>query len=231
MLKFSRSEVAVLGFILALALVAVGYHLGASSKEKSNSFMTVESENPTQSVTKSPSNRAKGSVFIRVQVAGEVVRPGVYTLQEDSRVEDALRAAGGFTQKASVNSVNQAEKLKDGEQIVVSPVIVNTAQTIPITTSVPKPVIAKSPTTPSHPQVNTIKSAQNTDQPPQIPIIALNSADQSTLEKLPGVGPGLAEKILQYRNERGGFKSVEELKEVPGIGEKRFEKIRFYVHL
>lgn len=140
-----------------------------------------------------------------VDVAGAVKRPGVYRLTSQDRVEDALRRAGGPTGRADLSQLNRAAKLADGRQILVPKrghtVVAAPAGAAP-STGAPAP--ASGP-------------------------IDLNTATLEQLDTLDGVGPSTAQKILEYREQHGGFKSVDELDQVSGIGEKRLAALRDHV--
>lgn len=125
-----------------------------------------------------------------VDVAGKVRRPGIVELPPGSRVVDALEAAGGPRAGVALTSLNLARPLVDGEQILVG---------------VPAP------------QAVGAAAAPGTGTPG--PLVNLNTADLTTLETLPGVGPVTAQAILDWRTEHGGFTAVEELLEVDGIGD------------
>lgn len=128
-----------------------------------------------------------------VDVGGKVRRPGVLTLPAGSRVADALRAAGGAKPGADLTGINRGRVLMDGEQVLVG-----------------LPGMA----------VGGSASGGGTDGP-RTPL-SLNVATVEQLDTLPGVGPVLAQHIVDHRAERGGFRSVAELREVNGIGERRF---------
>ncbi|MET9860151.1 ComEA family DNA-binding protein [Streptomyces smyrnaeus] len=136
-----------------------------------------------------------------VDVSGKVRDPGVLRLPAGSRVADALKAAGGLRKGADTSGLNRARLLVDGEQIVVgAPGRAGAA-----------PGGAPGPS-----------SASGASGAP----ISLNSATPEQLETLPGVGPVLAQHIVDYRTQHGGFRSVDQLQEVNGIGEKRFADIK-----
>jgi|SRR5829696_720381 len=136
---------------------------------------------------------------VLVHVAGEVRMPGVYRLRAGSRVDDAVRRAGGPRRRADLSAVNLAAEVEDGRQVLV-----------PRRGAAPAAVSAV-PGAPGAP-------------PPQP--IDLNTATLEQLDTLDGVGPVTAQKILQYRQDHGGFGSVEELGQVPGIGPKRLAALR-----
>lgn len=136
-----------------------------------------------------------------VDVVGAVRRPGLYRLEQGSRIADAVARAGGATPKAELAQVNLAAPLADGEQVVV-----------------PKrgPAGAALPGPPGSPGAAGAPSAP----------IQLSTATLEQLDSLPGVGPSTAQKILDYRTRHGAFSSVEELDAVPGIGPKRLDQLR-----
>ncbi|MQA04759.1 MAG: ComEA family DNA-binding protein [Streptosporangiales bacterium] len=137
---------------------------------------------------------------IVVDVAGKVRRPGIVRLPAGSRVIDAIRAAGGLRPGAKTVGLNLARKLSDGEQILVDvPAAVSQAATVPPGTGGPAGTAG--------------------------PKIDLNAADLTQLEELPGVGPVLAQRIIDYRTKHGGFQAVNELKDVSGIGPARYADI------
>jgi competence protein ComEA len=156
---------------------------------------------PAIAVTDDDGGGAGGSVI--VHVAGAVREPGVYRMRAGARVDDAVGRAGGATPRADLTQVNLAAKVEDGRQIVV-PHRVPAAAT------------------------GTSRSAAPTQ--PGVPL-NLNTATLEQLDELSGIGPATAQKILDYRDEHGGFGSVEELGQVPGIGDVRLASLREQVRV
>jgi competence protein ComEA len=138
-----------------------------------------------------------------VHVAGAVRRPGVYRLKPGARIDDAVQRAGGATARADLSAVNLAAKVEDGRQVLVPE---------------RAPRGAPAATAPG--------SAAAPGQP-----INLNTATLEQLDTLNGVGPATAQKILDFREEHGGFGSVDELAQVPGIGEKRLASLKEQVRV
>jgi competence protein ComEA len=134
-----------------------------------------------------------------VHVAGAVRQPGLYTLEEGSRIDDAIARAGGATGKAMLDAVNLAAPVADGQQIVV-------------------PARGSSGSAPGGAATPGGR-------------VHLNTATLEQLDTLPGIGPVTAQKILDYRDEKGAFQSVDELDAVPGIGPARLEQLRELVDL
>ncbi|GHE46597.1 DNA-binding protein [Streptomyces longispororuber] len=151
-----------------------------------------------------------------VDVSGKVRSPGVQRLPAGSRVADALRAAGGVRPGTKTDGLNRARLLVDGEQLVVG---------------------AAAPTAPAAPSAAVGGATAGAAGPASGPgptggpgattgPVALNTATAEQLDTLPGVGPVLAQHIIDYRTEHGGFRSVDELREVTGIGDRRFADLR-----
>lgn len=135
---------------------------------------------------------------ITVSVQGEVRSPGLYTLPPSSRAADAVKAAGGPTERADLTRVNLAAVLADGSQLVV------------------RAVPASAPT--------SRRAARPT---PEMPLpLDLNSATEAQLDALPGIGPTKARAIIEYRKRHGPFKRAEEIQQVKGIGPAIWEQIR-----
>jgi competence protein ComEA len=140
-----------------------------------------------------------GAAATYVHVAGRVRRPGLYRVPAASRVAAALERAGGPAPGADLSAVNLAAKVEDGQQIVL-------------------------------PRAGARAATVAGDGPGGAPRagqakLSLTRASQQQLEQLDGIGPTLARRILEYRDGNGGFRSVGELKEVEGIGPKRFESL------
>jgi competence protein ComEA len=141
-----------------------------------------------------------------VHVAGAVRTPGVYRLRDGERVQDAVRRAGGPRAGADLNAINLAAKVADGQQVVV-----------------PRRGAAGA-------AAASAAGAGEPGGPPQAPV-SLNTATAEQLDTLDGVGPATASKILEYRRQHGGFRSIDDLGEIPGIGPKRLAALRGKVQL
>lgn len=166
---------------------------------------------------KEKKTQSGGKIFI--DIAGEVKNPGVYEVTSDSRIFEAIEKAGGLTEKADTTNVNQAETVKDGQKISI-PKKGATAQSSGGSGG-------ESSQTTSAPASNA-QTSTGTD-PASGAKININSADSSQLQTINGIGPSTAEKIIRYRTSKGAFKSIDDLKKVDGIGDKKLEKLRPYV--
>jgi competence protein ComEA len=153
----------------------------------------------------SPTAAASASSVV-VQVVGAVVHPGLVTLATGSRVADAIVAAGGLSRRGASGGLNLARVLVDGEQVVVSP-------------STPAEGGAVSP------------PASSGGSGAGSGVVDLNSATATDLDALPGVGPVMASRILDWRTAHGRFASVDQLREVSGIGARTFERLKPHVRV
>lgn len=156
----------------------------------------------TPEITKPPKD-------IFVDVCGAVVKPGVYRMPFDSRVFQAVEVAGGFLPEAAGSYVNQALPLNDGQQIYVPT----------------KEEAEKNGEALADDVFAGAETGENS-QPEESGKVNLNTADAAALQTLSGIGESKAQAILAYREEHGGFSSIEELMDVPGIKENTFIKIK-----
>ena len=183
--------------VVALALTVVtGIVRTMASPVESVAGVTAT---PAAGATPSPAAQ------LYVHVHGQVARPGIYRLSADARVIDVITAAGGLTHKAEPSGINLARPLTDGEQLRV-------------------PARGEKPPTPSDEPTGAPPSADAGAAPGDL--VDLNTADGPTLETLPRIGPALAQRILEWREQNGRFSSVDDLLAVPGIGDKMLDALR-----
>ena len=151
--------------------------------------------------------------IIVVHVSGAIKSPGVVKLKQGARIEDAIEKAGGLKDNADISNVNLAYVLEDGVKIII-PEKGDDGQTVDIvSSSVGDEIILK---------FNSNEEEKKTK-------VNINKASQSDLESLSGVGPSLASKIIDYRNNNGKFSNIEDIKNVSGIGDNKFEAIKDYI--
>lgn len=150
-------------------------------------------------------DESKESTDIYVYVCGEVKKPGVYVLNEGSRVFEAVDMAGGSTKKAMLDGINQAQVLTDGQMLDIPSVD-------------DEPISAQ-----TSENENVLPDSESLD------LVNINTASSSQLMTLSGIGESRAADIIAYRQEHGNFKSIEELKNVTGIKDGVFNKIKDYI--
>lgn len=190
-------------FLGIVAYVCFNLFLSPSSD---GGFSINKSEN--QSESQEQSENAEGSEqTIFVHVSGHVKKPGLVELNSNDRVATAIEKAGGANEDANLNSINLAKKCEDGEQI-----------------NVPSLEDANNETSAS--SQNSSSSATSSTSSSSNGKININTADSAGLQQISGIGPSKAQKIIAYREQNGNFKSVDDLTNVSGIGEKTLASIR-----
>ena len=158
---------------------------------------------------------------IMVYITGEVKNPGIYELEENSRIKDVIEEAGGLKETADITDINLATILQDEDKIAIPSKEENKQEkqnTEKIQSNKQGKTTEKSQNTTSI-STNATGKNQNTK-------VNINTATQTELETLPGIGPSIASKIVSYRKENGKFKSIEEIKKVSGIGESKYANIK-----
>lgn len=161
-----------------------------------------------------PSNEEKKET-ITVYITGAVANPGVISLDSNMRLDDALKKLGGTTKDADINRINLAMKLEDSQHYII-PYIGQEDDPSQ------KDMQASNNSSDSAGSLANSSSASNS----QDSKININSADESQLETISGVGPSTAKKIIDYREKEGKFSSIEDIKNVSGIGDKKFESMK-----
>lgn len=202
-----RASIAAL-VVVALVAGFVWYRLGAGDGSTTSTTRPAATSTAVRSDTGKTNSApaaggAKSGERVTVHVAGAVTKPGVYELAAGTRVIDAVEAAGGGAPDADLNRLNLAAKVTDGQKVLVQRVGEASA--------------APAPGTPD---------GGGSEGADPSGLLDLNTATQAQLEALPGIGPTLAEAIIAERERRGGFRSVNELRDVRGIGDKRFADLK-----
>jgi len=177
----------VIGILVGL-LVAGGVYLAARAPQG-------------ESVTLRPAPTPEP---IQVHIAGAVVRPGVYDLPEDGRVQDAVQAAGGFVAEADKNALNLAARVEDGERLDIPYV----AGFIPEEES------------------GFVVVSEGTPSSLFGDLVNINTASVEELDELPSIGPTIAQRIVEYREAFGPFASIEDIVNVSGIGQATYNEIK-----
>ena len=211
MIQYKKVIISVAGIIIFLIAGCLTMFLKPAERFETQTSTQEQNKIQTQS---EPENKIKVQEDWFVYVTGEVRNPGVYKLSPDSRIFQAVEKAGGFTNKADRNSINMAEKLtSDGLQIYISPKIEQQIQTQNNRNNSVK--------IPGLQQNNNFNANASGSV-----IVDINSANAKQLEAVKGIGSVTAKRIIDYRKQHGRFNSVEDLKNVKGIGDKTLEKIR-----
>lgn len=180
----------------------VSFDRDATSVERADTGSAGASDDGDPS---SDSKKAIAASEVYVDVDGAVVTPGVYRLREGARVAQAIDAAGGLTPEADVAGLNRASKVVDGQKIYVPHV--GEQQTVDVVAG-------------SGPGEASAGASVASD------LVNINTANASELQTLSGIGPSMAQSIIDERTQNGPFTSIDDLMRVSGIGEKKFAKIK-----
>ena len=191
-MKKNYKTIGIVVLLVILGLYMLFSYLTGGDKElkkNDNESIFVEDENKKQVTVED--NK------IVVEIKGEIMKPNIYWLKEESIIEDLLSEAGGLKEEADMSKINRAEKLKNHQSIII-------------------------------PNKNAVKEVAITGQADEqvSSVININTASEAELDTLPGIGPSRAKDIISYREEKGGFNSIEDIKNIKGIGEASYEKLK-----
>ena len=177
-----------------------------------------QSQNKIPVEESKPQNQNASSRTAYVYITGEIAKPGVYKLSEDSRIFQLVEMAGGFTSKAETEFLNLAENIVDGSHIHVG------AKASPQSPLIPgMPANARANIQPQYTNMPGISAA--TYPQSSSGRVNVNTANSSELESIPGIGPAIAQRIIDYRNQHGNFARPEDLINVRGIGKSKLSQI------
>ena len=246
-MKLIRSKVSIVIFIIIIFLVIYFYiekHIVKNNNTNEYDYTDnivyddfMENRNSQENVDENKEEPKKEQVIeekenkdnMYIYITGEVNEPGVYILKEGSRISDAINIAGGTTQNANLDKINLVYLLKDGMKINIpnNLDLKNNPNYIYITMSSgdeknDSDLINKD---------DNINNNSNNVSAFKVSMVNINTATQTELETLPGIGPSLALKIINYRKENGKFENIEELKNVSGIGDNKYDEIKEYIYI
>lgn len=215
-------------FLIVLALVTI-IMITVHFKAK-NTIETVEAK-VKEKVEKKEETIEEKIETIKVDVKGSVINPGVYELEANARVNDAILLAGGFLENANTKPINLSKKLEDEMVIIVysNEEVENYKNGNKITEYV-YIEIEKCPDTMNNACINSNQKEENTTSKDSIQnaskMISINQATLEELITLPSIGESKAQAIIEYRNKNGNFKTIDDILNVSGIGNSVFEKIK-----
>ena len=206
MLDFLKKRKVFIGIVVLLIML-----IGWKMYNKTDSFVSDEVlDSEINNIDKKITDEED---FIVVHITGEVKKPGVVKLKQGSRIEDVISSAGGPTAHADITYVNLAYIVEDGVKIKIPSVNEEDIKNEYIVSDSGKNVI--------------ISDEENKDYNTRI--VNINTANQNELEQLPGIGSSIATRIIDYRNKNGKFRNIEDIKNVTGIGDNKYEKIKDFI--
>ncbi len=213
-----RNRIAVFGLlaVLSVAGIVIVYRNPSPPPVELITLTPLPPTEPAVSVSESPTPQPTNTPGpLRVYISGEVKQPDVYLLAPGSIVKDAILAAGGATGQADLNVVNQALELTDQQHIHIPS----------RTEALPTPPVVEGGVS-----RNIAVSSSTRPQGKATPLVVnLNTASAVELDMLPGIGPAIAGRIIDYRQTVGNFKTIEELTNVSGIGSATFAKLKDHI--
>jgi len=197
-IEFYKENIKLFKIATVIIIVIVAVLIFAFSRRDEQIVISDNTDNSGIKTEESNITSNENKKFF-VDISGEVNKPGVYEVSSNSRVFQIIEMAGGTTKKAALDAVNGAEIINDGQKIII-----------------PSIEEYNDSSDKSEPNANSVSSCNK---------VNINTADATTLQTLTGVGPVTAQKIIDYRNEKGKFKSKEDIKNVSGIGDKTYAKM------
>lgn len=210
MQKINKKIIFIIIIISGMIYGIFNYFTQNKNKENlENISQDIIINNQTENTTEENNNQEK----IVIHITGAICNEGIYELEENSRIADAVKIAGGLKEDADLKQINLAYVLEDGMKINIPSKNESTNEPSNNTES----YITKE-------NLNSFNNAKTSK-------VNINSATQTELETLPGIGPSTALKIINYRKEKGKFNKIEDIKNVNGIGESKFNKIKEFIKI
>ena len=216
--------------IVILCVIILFFLDKKDASSEDYNYLEISEESKNSNTTEDNNTEVQNNIYIHIM--GEVKNPGVVIAKEGDRIKDIIEKAGGTTEKADLKNINLAYKVEDGQKINIPNIDENKNEnvlqekddeknksTTNNTNNKNVNHITKSSGT------NVIVDGNNNDVESKSSKVNINTATQTELETLNGIGPSTASKIIKYRNEKGKFKKIEDIKNVSGIGEAKFKKI------
>ena len=213
--KLNNTQKVILIILIALICGIIAYAVMSNNSEYEEQDILEPNTIENKIENKIEDNIENEKRKIVIHITGQVKNPGLVYLDEGARIADAIKEAGGSTKDAALDKVNLAYVLEDGQKIYIP----NKNEKI----SEIQYIITDS-------GENVLKgTGKESNVKGGIKKVNINSANQEELETLPGVGPALAVRIIEYRNSNGKFEKVEDVQNVKGIGDSKFTNIKEYI--
>ena len=204
-----KKIIIIVGALIVIGIIIFIYNSKKIDTSDMNEEMLI-ANNETNNII---DTKIEEKNIIIVHITGAVKSPGIVKLKEGSRIEDAINKAGGLNEDADITNVNLAYILEDGIKIKIpSSLDVTEVQNENILNS--------------DSGENIVEEFENSDENS---LLNINKATKQDLQNLPGIGVSLASKIIEYREENGKFANIEDIKNVNGIGESKYENIKEHI--
>lgn len=203
--SLSKKQIIIIGIIIIVIAIVIIYYFFNNLQQINYDYLDdteqIQEDNQEENITK------KEEALIVVHIAGAVQKEGIVKLEEGARIIDAIEAAGGLKEEADLTNINLAYAISDGQKIYI-----------------PNINEENSNLENGEGLVNTTGGNQEENT-----LININTATVTELLELPGIGSSTAQKIVDYRKENGKFNTIEEIKNVSGIGDAKYNNIKDYI--
>lgn len=218
MINLSKKQLAIIIGIGAIVIFVIGYYIYKISMPKETYEQLdivevdalVDPETKQEQTKEQVKKNEEETDLIIIHIAGEVKNPGIVKIKEGARIADVIEKAGGLTEKANITNINLAYIIEDGQKITIPSQQQDTQEYISNDSG--QGIIEEN-------QKTNTESTKNTT-------VNINKANKEELQTLQGIGESTATKIIEYRKQNGEFKQIEDIKNVPGIGDAKFEAIK-----
>lgn len=207
--KKQKTTILIIAIIVAIGMIYFIYN-----KNQIRSDIDLESEILISNTSENKTNVEIQEDLVIIHITGSVKNPGIVKLKYGSRIEDAIEAAGGLTENADITNVNLAYVLDDGVKI-----------------RIPSITDEKN----GDEQILEEGSGENIIEETNMTLgastkeVNINKATETELQSLPGIGASLASRIIEYRNQNGKFSKIEDIKNVNGIGDSKYDNIKDFI--
>lgn len=203
----NKKQKIIVTILLAVMCIVIGYYI-INKTEKYDYSEIEKTSNIIEENIEAVGTTVEDKIVIHI--TGEVEEEGVIELEKGARISDAIEEAGGITEEADLSNVNLAYSLSDGQKVKIPNINEKDEEVIVVEEKAGDNIIIE-------------------ENKPKGEKVNINIATQTEIETLPGIGPSTALKIINYRNEHGKFKNIEDIKNVSGIGDSKFENIKEYI--
>ena len=228
MYEFNKKQKIIIAIILCSIIIAFLYYIYTKDDATFISGEDTVEENNIENEEEKTKETEEENHKIVVHVSGAVNKEGVFELEENSRISDAIHQAEGLKENADTKNMNLAFKLEDGMKIYIPTIEENKEKTKEDENHLDETskYVTSSSGVVQDSEQSEGEIIEKSGEKNQTAKVNINTANQTELETLPGIGPSTSLKIINYRKENGKFKEIEDIKEVSGIGDAKYENIK-----
>lgn len=226
--KINKKIIIITTIVITTTIIV--YKVFSNTKEIVESSTDLEKVVTNDEILFNETGKNKQENNIVIYITGAVKKEGVYEIKENSRISDAIEAAGGLSDNANIKEINLAYILEDGVKIYIptNEEINKNENTFVLNSNIKQNNYTSKDTEGTESKTSYVENSKNLTNNKNEKV-NINTATQTELETLPGIGPSTALKIINYRKENGKYNSIEDIKKVNGIGDSKFNKIKEFI--